>query len=89
MANRLTNEYSTPAAIEAFQDYFSKYGYSFFNYDFLEQNIKSLYEAPQKTGNLLLKEFCRKIGDPNRIKKCVVEFIDTPQFQAYAATRNG
>lgn len=84
--NKLTSEFTSPAAAEGFVRYFREFEIEVFNYAYLDSNIQALYEVPQKTAYLFLQEFCKNIGDPGRFDKCVVEFIDVPHYQAYAAT---
>lgn len=86
--NSLTLDFSNSIAAEKFQEYFFTQGNGIrlFNYSFLDPNVQALYEIPQKSGYLLLRSFCNKIGDPSRFEKCVVEFVDNQEFQAYAAS---
>lgn len=84
--NSISAEFSSEQASIAFADFFQKEGLPAFNYTEIDHNIQALYEVPQRSGYLLLREFCRKTQRTSEIDRCVIDYIDERQVQAYAVS---
>lgn len=82
--NALSSDYATREALTGFQTYFKQYRMRCFDYSRLEENLRGVYLVPQEIGYEMIRSFCRKIGRPDLIGKCVIEYIDHNQFQAFA-----
>lgn len=89
LTNALTSEHSSNRAQIAFTDFFQQAELSIFNYSSMDHNLQALYEIPQRTSYLLLREFCLKVNRPELIELCVVDYLDDHEVQAYAASDKG
>lgn len=94
MKNRITNtvssEFSSPEARSAFAKLFQQEEELLvFDYTSMDHNIQALYEVPQRSGYLLYQEFCRKVGKQDDLNRCVIDYLDDNDVQAYATSVDG
>lgn len=82
-------EFSSTAALHAFNHYFSKHEITIFPYSNFNSHIQALYAVPQRSAYLLLREFCRSIGRPDLPARCIIEYVNEAEAQAYAASSGG
>jgi hypothetical protein len=85
----VAKEFSSAAALNAFNHYFSKHEIAVFPYSNFNPHIQALYAIPQRSAYLLLREFCRHIGRPDLPARCTIEYVNEAEAQAYAASSGG
>jgi hypothetical protein len=85
----VAKEFSSADALDAFGHYFSKHEIAIFPYANVNPHIQALYEVPQRSAYLLLREFCRSVGRPDLPARCTIEYVNEAEAQAYAVSSGG
>lgn len=83
--NVISKEYADESAINNFKAYFKQAGLTIFDYGRMEPNLQGLYQVPHEIGYKMIISYCNALGNPSLAKKCVIEYVEHCQFQAYAA----
>lgn len=84
-SNVKSKEYADEPAIKNFQTYFEQAGFAIFDYGRVEPTLQGLYQVPHEIGYKMIISYCNALGNLSLAKKCVIEYVEHSQFQAYAA----
>lgn len=85
--NQTTQEFASDQARKKFAATFAEHGMSIYDYQVLDYNLQGLFEVPQRTSYLMLREFARKTVGDAVVQRCVVDFVDSDEIQAYATSQ--